>query len=122
MWGPGRVDAGDFKDENVKAAYAKRGEEQVPLSVSGTMVAVDGDSCVADGACIEACPIQVFQWHRTRKDIPAKEIAVQTFEGTGRSVKDERKDHTDQGRSSKGTLVYVVHGMCISMSSSGNQG
>ncbi|MFB5598074.1 MAG: ferredoxin, partial [Nitrosopumilaceae archaeon] len=54
VWGPGRSDAEASKDENVKAAYAKRGEKQVPLGVSGTMVAVDWDSCVADGACIEA--------------------------------------------------------------------
>jgi len=90
MWGPGRSDA------DVKAAYEARGEEQVPLGVSGTMVAVDWDSCVADGACIEACPVQVFQWYRTEKDIPAKDVVGQSFEGTGSSVKDERKDMTDK--------------------------
>ena len=42
-----------------------------------TMVAVDWDSCVADGACIEACPVQVFQWYRTEQDVPAKDIAMQ---------------------------------------------
>ncbi|MDH5417892.1 MAG: ferredoxin family protein, partial [Nitrosopumilus sp.] len=64
--------------------------------VSGTMVAVDWDSCVADGACIEACPVQVFQWYRTEKDIPAKDVVGQTFQGTGKDVKDERKDLTDK--------------------------
>ncbi len=96
MWGPGRTDAEAFKDDDVVAAYKARGEEQVPLGVSGTMVAVDWDSCVADGACIEACPVQVFQWYRTEKDIPAKDIVGQTFEGTGSDVKDERKDLTDK--------------------------
>ncbi|MHA7733236.1 4Fe-4S dicluster domain-containing protein [Nitrosopumilus sp. S6] len=96
MWGPGRSDAEAFSDADVKAAYEARGEEQVPLGVSGTMVAVDWDSCVADGACIEACPVQVFQWYRTEKDIPAKDVIGQTFEGTGSSVKDERKDMTDK--------------------------
>ncbi|MBA4436435.1 MAG: ferredoxin family protein [Nitrosopumilus sp.] len=96
MWGPGRSDAEAFSDADVKAAYEARGEEQVPLGVSGTMVAVDWDSCVADGACIEACPVQVFQWYRTEKDIPAKDVVGQTFEGTGSSVKDERKDMTDK--------------------------
>ena len=96
MWGPGRTDAEASKDDEVKAAYAARGEEQVPLGVSGTMVAVDWDSCVADGACIEACPVQVFQWYRTEKDIPAKDVVGQTFEGTGSDVKDERKDLTDK--------------------------
>lgn len=96
MWGPGRKDAEAFSDEKVIAAYKARGEEQVPLGVSGTMVAVDWDSCVADGACIEACPVQVFQWYRTEKDIPAKDVVGQTFEGTGSSVKEERKDYTDK--------------------------
>jgi NAD-dependent dihydropyrimidine dehydrogenase PreA subunit len=96
VWGPGRTNAEAFKDENVKAAYAKRGEEQVPLGVSGTMVAVDWDSCVADGACIEACPVQVFQWYRTEKDIPAVKAINETFEGIGSYVKEERKDLTDK--------------------------
>jgi NAD-dependent dihydropyrimidine dehydrogenase PreA subunit len=96
MWGPGRSDAEAFSNDDVKAAYAARNEEQVPLGVSGTMVAVDWDSCVADGACIEACPVQVFQWYRTEKDIPAKDVIGQSFEGTGSSEKEERKDYTDK--------------------------
>ena len=68
MWGPGKKTNTDgsqaevFADSDVVAAYAARGEEQVPLGVSGTMVAVDWDSCVADGACIEACPVGVYEW------------------------------------------------------------
>jgi NAD-dependent dihydropyrimidine dehydrogenase PreA subunit len=102
MWGPGRTKNADgsqvetLTDPEVVAAYAARKEEQVPLGISGTMVAVDWDSCVADGACIEACPVQVFQWYRTEKDIPAKDVVGQTFEGTGSDVKDERKDLTDK--------------------------
>ena len=94
-WGPGRQ-AEAAENEEVKAAYAARGEELVPLGVSGTMVAVDWDSCVADGACIEACPVQVFQWYRTEHDVPAVDAHTKTFEGTGSSVKDERKDYTDK--------------------------
>ena len=102
MWGPGRTKNADgsqveaLADEEVVAAYAARKEEQVPLGISGTMVAVDWDSCIADGSCIEACPVQVFQWYRTEKDIPAKDVVGQTFEGTGKDVKDERKDLTDK--------------------------
>ncbi len=95
MWGPGKEDEAANNDE-VKAAYAARKEEIVPLGVSGTMVAVDWDSCVADGACIEACPVQVFQWYRTEKDIPAKDVVGQTFEGTGSTEKDQRTDYTDK--------------------------
>jgi NAD-dependent dihydropyrimidine dehydrogenase PreA subunit len=102
MWGPGKTTNTDgsqvetLADADVVAAYSARGEEQVPLGISGTMVAVDWDSCVADGACIEACPVQVFQWYRTEKDIPAKDVVGQTFAGTGSDVKDERKDLTDK--------------------------
>ena len=102
MWGPGKTTNTDgsqvetLADADVVAAYEARGEEQVPLGISGTMVAVDWDSCIADGACIEACPVQVFQWYRTEKDIPAKDVVGQTFAGTGSDVKDERKDLTDK--------------------------
>jgi NAD-dependent dihydropyrimidine dehydrogenase PreA subunit len=102
MWGPGKTTNTDgsqvetLADADVVAAYTARGEEQVPLGVSGTMVAVDWDSCVADGACIEACPVQVFQWYRTEKDIPAIDVIGQTFAGTGSDIKDERKDLTDK--------------------------
>ena len=84
------------KNEQTLAAYKANGEEMVPLGVSGTMVAVDWDSCVADGACIEACPVQVFQWYRTEKNIPAIEAINETFEGTGSDEKEERKDFSDK--------------------------
>jgi len=61
-------------------AYETRGEKQVPRGISGTSIAVDWDSCVADGACIEACHVQVFQWYRTEKDIPAEKCNGETFE------------------------------------------
>lgn len=95
VWGPGRsVEAAN--DPAVIAAYEAHGEKLEPLGVSGTMVAVDWDSCVADGACIEACPVQVFQWYRTEKDIPAKKAINETFAGTGSSVKEERLDKSDK--------------------------
>jgi ferredoxin len=40
--------------------------------------------------------VQVFQWYRTEKDVPAKDAINETFEGTGSSVKEERKDYTDK--------------------------
>ena len=102
IWGPGKTTNTDgskaesLEDADVVSAYAARKEGQVPLGVSGIMVAVDWDSCIADGACIEACPVQVFQWYRTEKDIPAIDAINTTFEGTGSDVKDERKDLTDK--------------------------
>jgi NAD-dependent dihydropyrimidine dehydrogenase PreA subunit len=65
--------------------------------VHGTMVAVDWDSCYADGACIEACPVQVYQWYRTEQDVPAIEMQNATSEGTGEnSLRDGRRDYTDK--------------------------
>jgi NAD-dependent dihydropyrimidine dehydrogenase PreA subunit len=34
-------------------------EEQ---GIHGTHVAVDFDICIADGACLEDCPVDVFEW------------------------------------------------------------
>jgi len=35
------------------------------LGIWGSVVAVDFDICVADGACIEACPVDVYDWFDT---------------------------------------------------------
>jgi NAD-dependent dihydropyrimidine dehydrogenase PreA subunit len=50
------------------------------LGIHGTHVAVDYDICVADGACLEDCPVDVFDWVDTpghpasdRKAEPARE-------------------------------------------------
>jgi len=32
------------------------------LGIWGSVVAVDFDLCVADGACVDACPVDVFDW------------------------------------------------------------
>ena len=64
--GPGRADAESSTNKDVQDAYKARGEEYVPLGVHGTFVAVDWDSCISDGACIEACPVQVYQWFTIR--------------------------------------------------------
>ena len=32
------------------------------LGIWGSVVAVDFDICVADGACVDACPVDVFDW------------------------------------------------------------
>ncbi|MES3516133.1 MAG: ferredoxin family protein [Natronomonas sp.] len=58
------------------------GEPRPPeqLGIRGTHVAVDFDICLGDGACLEDCPVDVFEWVDTpghpeseRKANPTKE-------------------------------------------------
>jgi len=44
-----------------------------PVEEPGTHVAVDFDICIADGACLEDCPVDVFEWVDT-PDHPESEI------------------------------------------------
>ncbi len=96
VWGPGRL--GDAaENQSVKDAYDTRNETLEPLGVHGTMVAVDWDSCIADGGCIEVCPVQVYQWYRTENDVPAVQMVNALSSGTGENSKKEgRKDYTDK--------------------------
>ena len=32
------------------------------LGIHGTEVAVDWDCCIADGICMDVCPVSVFEW------------------------------------------------------------
>lgn len=44
--------------------------------IFGTEVAVDFDLCVGDGACVEVCPANVFEWQGEgveRKALPSRE-------------------------------------------------
>src|ERR671921_1416512 len=96
LWGPGKLGEA-AENAEVKEAFQSKGEPLEPIGVSGTMVAVDWDSCIADGACIEACPVQVFQWYRTEHDVPAAEMTNATSAGTGENHDREgRKDYTDK--------------------------
>ena len=48
------------------------------LGIHGTSVAVDFDICIADGVCIDVCPVSVFEWldapgtnpHKTHPNLP----------------------------------------------------
>ena len=60
------------------------------------MVAVDWDSCIADGSCIQVCPVNVFEWYRTENDVPAVDMVNATSYGNGSDGKDNRLDYTDK--------------------------
>jgi len=42
-----------------------KGTSNGRLGIWGEYVSVDFDICVADGACIDACPVNVFEWFDT---------------------------------------------------------
>ena len=70
IWGPGRADAEtSTTNSDVQEAYKARREEHSHIGVPSIMVAVDWGSCIADSVCIEAYPVQVFQWYRTENDV-----------------------------------------------------
>ena len=45
--------------------WGRRGTGNGIMGVWGEFVSVDYDICVADGACIEACPVAVYEWFDT---------------------------------------------------------
>ena len=63
----------DFMKNRQKVAKGPNGaydiwgpyEPPTKQGIHGTAVAVDFDICVADGACIDACPVNVFEWVET---------------------------------------------------------
>lgn len=64
--------ASDYNDTGLKVWS----NSESNLGIYGTEVAVDFDLCVGDGACIEVCPVNVFEWQAegaTRKALPSLE-------------------------------------------------
>lgn len=45
--------------------WGRVGTDNAVMGVWGEFVAVDFDICVADGACIDACPVNVYEWFDT---------------------------------------------------------
>lgn len=56
-----RKPAGKFKGIEVWGPYDAPGQ----LGIWGTNVCVDFDICISDGACIDACPVNVYEWLET---------------------------------------------------------
>lgn len=56
-----RQPVGTFQGIKVWGPYDAPGQ----LGIWGENVCVDFDICVADGACIEACPVNVYEWLQT---------------------------------------------------------
>jgi NAD-dependent dihydropyrimidine dehydrogenase PreA subunit len=52
-------------NKNVIKTWGRVGTDNQTMGVWGEFVAVDFDICVADGACIDACPVGVYEWFDT---------------------------------------------------------
>jgi NAD-dependent dihydropyrimidine dehydrogenase PreA subunit len=53
-----RQPVGKFQGIEVWGPYDAPGQ----LGIWGTDVCVDFDICISDGACIDACPVNVYEW------------------------------------------------------------
>lgn len=63
--------------------YQIWGEYNPPakLGIHGTSVAVDLDICIGDGACIDVCPEDVYEWMDTPGHAASEKKAVPAREG-----------------------------------------
>jgi len=50
---------------HVIKTWGRKGANNGILGVWGEFVSVDYDICIADGGCIEACPVGVYEWFDT---------------------------------------------------------
>ncbi len=64
----------DFQSHRTSSEYGNLKiwkEASGGYGIYGTEVAVDFDLCVGDGACIEVCPVNVFDWYGSGADTKA---------------------------------------------------
>lgn len=76
--------SGEHAGHSVRAQGIRRQDASgnpypTTLGIHGTQVAVDWDSCIADGNCLDVCPTSVYEWALNPGQI-----------GTGRDHKIER--------------------------------
>jgi NAD-dependent dihydropyrimidine dehydrogenase PreA subunit len=57
---------------NIIKTWGRRGTDNANLGVWGEFVSVDYDICVADGACIDACPVNVYEWFDTPGNVASE--------------------------------------------------
>jgi len=54
----------DAPEHTIKT-WGRKGTANGIMGVWGEFVSVDYDICIADGGCIEACPVGVYEWFDT---------------------------------------------------------
>ena len=60
--------------------WGRRGEDNLVMGVWGEFVSVDYDICVADGACIDACPVAVYEWFDTPGNLASEKKPLMSKE------------------------------------------
>ena len=51
-----------MRAEGVARMDAEGKPNPTKLGIHGTKVAVDWEACIADGACMDVCPVSLFEW------------------------------------------------------------
>jgi NAD-dependent dihydropyrimidine dehydrogenase PreA subunit len=59
-------------NKNKIKTWGRAGTDNQRLGVWGEFVSVDYDICVADGACIDACPVNVYEWFDTPGNVASE--------------------------------------------------
>ena len=60
--------------------WGRRGGDNKQMGVWGEFVSVDYDICIADGACIEACPVGVYEWFDTPGNVASEKKPLMSKE------------------------------------------
>ncbi len=59
-------------NKNVIKTWGRAGSDNKNMGVWGEFVSVDYDICIADGACIDACPVSVYEWFDTPGNVASE--------------------------------------------------
>ena len=59
--------SGNHHEHEVRAEGVQRNDSEgkpnpTKLGIHGSHVAVDWEACIADGACMDVCPVSLFEW------------------------------------------------------------
>ena len=60
--------------------WGRRGADNKQMGVWGEFVSVDYDICIADGACIEAWPVGVYEWFDTPGNVASEKKPLMSKE------------------------------------------
>ncbi len=53
----------EVRAEGIERLDAEGNPYPTKLGIHGNHVAVDWEACIADGVCMDVCPVDVFEWY-----------------------------------------------------------